>query len=53
MRSKRPCGHWPGDLSLLDPDLRQVAGALGGGLDRGRGDVAGQQGDRSAGRAAG
>ena len=33
----------PGDIALLDPDVRQVAGAPGGGADRGLGDVVRQE----------
>ena len=42
MRSKRP-GRMPGNVALLDPDVRQVPGAPGGGVHRGRGDIARQQ----------
>src|SRR6185312_4416072 len=33
----------PGNVALLDPDVRQILGAAGRGADRGCGDVAGQQ----------
>ena len=43
MRSKRPGRPLPGDIKLLDPDIRQVLGAPGGGADRCPGQVARQE----------